>query len=160
MNFLNKLSEAPVLWFSFITTLLLSVVFQVVVDVWQLTLLDMMFDAERLKVAIASMTQQQRFVHVIVTATLDVIYPLAYGGFFIGAAFKFFPKMGSGLAVPSMMLILVDWFEGVIQIMALTDIAQWLEFKAQLTIMKYGLLIIAITIAVIGWSRWLLTRFK
>jgi len=47
-------------------------------------------------------------------ATLDVIYPLAYGSLFAGVALRFFSQYGVYLALPALLAIPVELIEGVI----------------------------------------------
>ena len=126
MNYVESLTKTRVLWFSFISTLVCVVAFQVVVGEYGLILLDRISDPEQSRAAIASMSESQRSLHAWITGTLDVAYPAVYGTLFIGSAYRFFPKIGKFLAVPILLLVPIDLIEGVVQILGLTGTADWL----------------------------------
>ena len=48
-------------------------------QVWGFLMIDEMFKADQIADHIAAMSAKQRQVHIWTTATLDVLYPLAYG---------------------------------------------------------------------------------
>lgn len=160
MNFVENLTSTRVLWFGFIGVLICTVAFQVVVGQYGLILLDRISDPEQSRAAIASMSESQRLLHVWVTGTLDVAYPVAYGILFVGSAYRFFPKTGKLLAAPILLLVTIDLVEGVVQILGLTGVADWLDAKAILTPTKFLLAYIGILVTVSGWVAWIVRRFK
>jgi len=159
MNLKSKLSETRVLWLSFAATLLITIAFPVVVSTWGLTLLDAISNPDAARTAIAAMSEPQRHVHAWMTATLDVAYPFAYASLFFGSAHKFFPKIGWLLSIPAVLLLPIDLVEGVIQIMALTDVADALSLKAVLTTSKQVLFLTGIVFTIAGWIKWVIVRF-
>ena len=106
------------------------------------------------------MSAEQRVSHAWATSTLDVAFPISAGLLFAGVALHFFPKYGIYLAIPGFLAIPTDLFEGVIQILALTNNADLLDLKAVVTPLKAGLLLTGLAIAIAGWSRWLITKFR
>jgi len=104
------------------------------------------------------MSAEQRTPHAWATSTLDVAFPISAGLLFAGVALRFFPKYGIYLALPGFLAIPTDLFEGVIQILALTNTADLLDLKAIVTPLKAVLLLTGLVIAIIGWSRWVFSR--
>ena len=158
MQLVARLTETSVLWFSFVATVLITIAFQVVIVVWDLVLLDGIADPEQARAAIAGMSEYQRNVHAWLTGTLDVVYPIAYGALFIGSAYRFFPRLGWLLAIPTFVLVPVDLVEGVVQVLALTEVADWVSSKAILTSLKQILFLAGFLITVCGWARWATSR--
>jgi len=142
------------LWLLFVATVLITFGFPVVTNIWGITLIDGISSPDEVRAVIAQMTDQQRLVHAWTTATLDVAYPLAYGMLFAGAALRFFPKYGFYLAILPFTAIPVDLFEGVVQILALTGNADYLDLKAVVTPLKSGLFLFGLLVSVIAWLRW------
>lgn len=147
------------LWITFIATVLLTLSFLPVAGIWELTLLDGISAPEAVREVLAGMTTEQRTAHVWITATMDVAYPLAYGGLFAGVALRFFPRHGLKLALPALIVVPVDLFEGAVQILALTGMADWVVLKAFVTPLKMTLFYIGFVIAVAGWAKWFYERF-
>ncbi len=144
------LAQTKTLWFTFILTLLLTVAFVVVMQVWQFGLIDEMYNAADIKAHIAAMSPTQRTVHAWTTGTLDVAYPLCYGAFFIGVALKSFGRFGFVLALPSLLVIPVDLTEGFSQIMLLGGHNEYMGLKIIATPLKLGLFGLGLVIALIG----------
>lgn len=160
MKQLEALANARVLWACFVATVVCTVAFQVIVERYDLVLLDAISDPEQARAALASMSESQRTVHAWVTGTLDVLYPLVYGALFIGSAYLFFPGTGRWLAIPIMVLVLVDLIEGVVQILALTGLVDWLDLKAVLTATKLWLFYFGFLVTLLGWLAWLVRRLR
>lgn len=156
----ERLARRPVLWCSLVLTLALSAAFQAVVLNWGLTLLDTLVDPGRVRAAIAAMSPVQRCVHAWTTASLDVVYPLAYGALFIGCAHRFYPVRGRLLALPVYVLVPADLAEGVVQVLALTGTADWMPAKLVLTPLKGALVLFALLTTVTGVCLWLLARWR
>lgn len=154
MQLVNRLAENRVLWLSFTATLLITLAFPVLIRIWDLVLLDGIADPDEARRVIAAMDAQQKMVHAWITATADVAYPLAYGALFVGSARRFFPQIGWLLAVPSMVLVPIDLAEGVVQILALTEVTDWLGAKAFLTSLKQVLFVWGLAVTLCGWIRW------
>ncbi len=157
---LKFLTTNKALWTTFIATILMTLMFGIIMRVWDFGIIDEMSDPEEIKAHIANMSATQRSVHAVMTATLDVAYPLAYGGFFIGVALRFFGKLGPWLAIPSFLVIPVDLMEGVTQVMALTGNESLLWLKAILTPTKLALYFAGLAVALNGLGIGLKRRMR
>ncbi len=157
---LQFLTSTPTLWGLLVATLLLTLTFMLLSNALAITFVDAMSDPEQVRQSISALTTDQKHAHAWITATVDVAYPLAYGGLFAGAALKFYPQLGGFLALPSLIVIPVDLLEGVVQILALADITDWLQLKAILTPAKTTLFLAGLAIAAVGGVRALIRRLS
>ena len=139
---------------------MLTFSFQIAVGIWDLTLIDAISDPAESRLVIASMSSDQQIIHAWITATLDVAYPLAYGALFIGSAYKFYSRWGWLIAVPSFVVIPVDLLEGVVQVLALTGMTDWIDAKAFLTPLKTYLFLFGFAATVLGWLIWLVGKIR
>ena len=157
---LQFLTRNRILWATFLTTLALTVMFGVVMQIWQFEIIDEMYVADQILAHIDAMTPEQREVHAWLTATIDVAYPLAYGGFFIGVALKAFPRAGLLLALPSMLVIPTDLIEGFAQVMLLSGDASYIDIKVAATPIKLMLFVVGLVITLAGLVSLYLERRK
>ena len=155
MGPLTSLSQTRNLWIAFGATILITLSFPLVGSIWAISFVDALSDPGAVRAAIAAFSAEQRVVHVWVTATLDVAYPLAYGALFIGAAYRFFPKAGRWLAMAFIVLVAVDVLEGIVQVLALTDTADLVDGKAILTPLKTLLFLFGVVTTIGGWVMWI-----
>ena len=95
-----------------------------------------------------------------ITATLDVAYPLVYGAVFAGSGYKFYGKWGWLVAAPVFVLVPTDLIEGVVQVLALVTDIDWVDAKAILTPLKFGLVLVGLATTVLGWVIWLVGRIR
>lgn len=144
-----------VLWSLFVAAVLVSVTFPLVASYWQLTLLDGISSPAEARAVIEAFTPQQREAHAWITATLDVAYPLTYGCFFAGSALRVFKGYGRLLALPGLLAIPTDLVEGLVQVLALTDTADWLSLKSIVTPAKTALFVSGIVVSAVAWVTWL-----
>ena len=144
------LASTPVIWLTFIAMVLMTIGFAVIMQVWDFTVIDEMYNAEDIRTHIAQMTPLQRTVHVWTTAVLDVAYPFAYAGFFIGVALRFFGKAGPWLAIPSMLVIPTDLFEGFAQVNLLLGNMEYLPVKPWVTPLKLVLFLAGLVVTFAG----------
>ncbi|MGK7892937.1 MAG: hypothetical protein AB4372_04660 [Xenococcus sp. (in: cyanobacteria)] len=133
-----------------VLTVLLTIAIPLAARRSKLTLLDGIASPSKARDILDRMDQNQKDAHIWITATLDVAYPLSYGGLFAGSALRFFPEYGSYLALPALLAIMADLTEGVIQILALTDTSDLLYLKKYVTPLKYGMAILGLVIALVG----------
>lgn len=117
----------------------MTLLFGVVMQVWDFVIIDEMFDREQILSHIAAMTEQQRRVHAIMTGTLDVAYPLAYGTFQAGMAYRYLGSWGTWIAPLSLICIPVDLLEGFTQVMLLNGGDYWVDLKVVVTPLKIAL---------------------
>lgn len=160
MNLKTTLTETKTLWISFIATILLTIAFQAAIFIWDLRLLDAISDPSKARRAISTMSSAQCIIHAWITATLDVAYPIAYGALFIGSGYKFYGKFGWLVASPMLVLVPIDLIEGVVQVLALTEVVDWIDAKAYLTPIKTILFLLGILTTVFGWIIWFLGRIR
>ena len=154
------LAETKSLWISFVATILITIAFPITVSIWGITFIDAMSDPVAVRQAISDMTPNQRVVHAWVTATLDVAYPLAYSALFIGSAYAFYERFGRYIAIVLLVVVPTDLLEGVIQVLALTNSADFVEAKAVLTPLKTGLFLLGFVTTLFGWLIWSVGRFR
>lgn len=155
-----QISDTRTLWWLFILTLLLTASFVVCSSLWNLTLLDGVSSPVEVRRILIGMSPEQITAHIWITATLDVAYPLAYGGLFAGVALSMFETYGRYLAVPALLAIPVDLLEGVVQVLALTDTWDLIDMKAYVTPVKTALFLSGLAIACAAWVKWLVVRIR
>lgn len=146
----DLLTRPKILWLLFGATLAMTIAFGLIMWIWQFELIDEMHQPARIKAHLALLTPTQKYVHAWTTATLDVAYPFAYGGLFVGMALRFFDRFGVWLALPGALVIPVDLAEGVVQLLLLNGVENLLTYKQVLTPLKLGLYFPGLAIAVMG----------
>lgn len=153
----HTLTRSKNLWMLFVLTLTLTLAFGVVMKIWDFQIIDEMYHAEQIRAHIEAMTPLQRRVHTWMTATLDVAYPLVYGGLFIGIILKAFTKFGRWLVLPAIFVMPVDLVEGVSQVLLLNGYDGAMEIKLVATPLKLLLFVAALVISLVGvgvmWRR-------
>lgn len=147
INYPPRSSRA--LWVFFALTLILTAAFIAAMSIWDFTVIDEMYHADQIQSHVELMSPLQRRVHIIVTATLDVLYPLIYGGLFAGLCLNAFPKY-KWLAAPALICIPVDLLEGVSQIRILQGHMSWIDVKVIVTPIKLGLFFAALLLALLA----------
>ncbi|MFT6437772.1 MAG: hypothetical protein ACJAVI_005853 [Candidatus Azotimanducaceae bacterium] len=158
--FLEKITTNRALWLLFIATLTITAGFPAVSNIWGVMFIDGISSPDEVRIVISQMSAEQKIVHAWVTATLDVAYPLSYGLFFAGTALRFFSKYGLYLATLPLIAIPVDLIEGVVQVLALTDTADFIGAKAILTPAKSVLFVAGFCISVAAWVKWIYAKVK
>ena len=144
------LSGTKCLWFSFLLTLLLSLIFVVVMLVWQFTIIDEMFDADQIRQHLDALSPQQKLAHAWLTATVDVLYPFAYAAFFIGVSHRSFGPHRWWLLIPSVLVVPADLIEGYSQVMLLNGHEGYMSIKLVATPIKLGLFLPGMAITLSG----------
>jgi hypothetical protein len=148
------LTRPATLWVLFAATVVLTALFPFVSAHFDIILIDGISSPQSTREIIAGFSPGQRTAHAWITGTLDVAYPLAYGLLFAGAGLQFFPTAGRYLALAPLVCIPVDLLEGLVQILALTDTADWVDLKAFLTPLKLLLFACGLLTLVAGVLRW------
>jgi hypothetical protein len=149
------ITKENILWSNLVLTVLLLLAISLVARHYEITLLDGVSSPTKAREILTKMNAAQRKVHMWITSTLDVAFPLSYGLLFAGSALRFFPEYGFYLALPAVLGVGIDLIEGVIQVLALTSRADFLGLKQYVTPLKLGLFIVGLTIALLGLLRWL-----
>ncbi|MEM7302042.1 MAG: hypothetical protein AAF468_13240 [Pseudomonadota bacterium] len=85
-------------------------------------------------------------IHIIGTATIDMLYPFAYGIFLSGVLYRLAGAWRNWLAVLPLLAIGFDLFENIVQLLALTKSADLLDLKSFLTGPKFTLLVVSVAI--------------
>lgn len=115
--------------------------------VWGFIIIDELYDAQQITNHIADMSPHQRKIHLVMTATLDVIYPFTYASFFVGVTLKAFPGLWL-LAAPSLLCVLFDLVEGYSQVMLLSGHDEYMATKTMTTPVKLFLFATSTMIAI------------
>ena len=82
-------------------------------------LLDMLSDPTTNEARLAAMTADQRMTHLWITLTLDMVYPIAYGGGFANLSARLVDRHKLLAAIPGLTLILVDLIENLLIVLML-----------------------------------------
>jgi len=154
------LTKSSTLWISFIAWMVMSLVFVWVMWRWGFIIIDEIYQPEVLQAHLDEMSDKQKSVHAIMTGTLDVAYPFAYGVFFMGMSLRFLGKWGPWLALPALLCIPVDLIEGVIQILLLNGNESLIGAKAIVTQLKYILFLAALAISLVALGIAIKKRFS
>ena len=156
----NIITKAWFLWFCFIATLLIGASFGLVTRHWEFQLLDAISAPDVISSTLAGYSPGQKEVHIWTTLTLDVAYPLTYGGLFAGLALRAFRGAGKWLSIPAFATILVDLIEGITQVAMLVGAEGLIALKSALTVMKFGFFGVSFLIAIAALAVLLRRRFK
>jgi len=156
----QRLTDNKTLWVVFVASLLITFLFPVLAAQTGLVFLDGLSDPADARSLISSWTDEQRGLHALITATLDVLYPLVYGAWFAGSALCFYSRAGVWLAWLFAVLVGVDLLEGVVQVLALLDIADVLAAKQVLTPAKFLLFFVGLAVVAGGWMLWFIKRLR
>ena len=114
---------------------------------FEINYLDQEYLNQRVLFVLENMSALQVSIHIWVTMTLDVIFPLAYGFLFFGILLKNLEGQWRFLAVLPLILITADLTEGVFQIQLLkaeTTEMIVVSYKNKITLIKYFLFLICI----------------
>jgi hypothetical protein len=157
-SFHSFLTKTSTLWVLFVSTLILFFGFRIVSSIWGFTFIDSVSSPEELRTILSGMSEAQKVSHAWATCSLDVAFPISAGLLFAATAFRFFPKYGIYLALPGLLAIPTDLFEGVIQVLALTDTMDLLGLKAIVTPVKAVFLLSGLAITIIAWVKWVFNK--
>ncbi|MEM1179540.1 MAG: hypothetical protein AAGM22_14425 [Acidobacteriota bacterium] len=138
------------LWLSLSAYLIMTLAFVVITRVWDFWLIDEMFSKAKILAHIDALSAEQRRVHAITTATLDVAYPLAYGTFQAGMAYRFLGRWGRRVAPLSLICMPVDLIEGFAQVRLLTGSTHYIGLKVVATPIKLALFVPGLVFALVA----------
>ena len=128
----------------------LTIAFGIWIQAYDLHIIDEISDPDQIRSVVAAMSAEQRSAHWWMTLVLDYFYPLAYGAFFAGMAYRFFGKLGPWLALPALICIPADIIENTIQLFILSGNDGLIWVKAIVTPIKLATFIPAALIALVG----------
>ena len=144
---LPLLCQPKTLWLLFIATLALTFGFQVSAPAAGGVLLDGISSTAEARELLASMSTGQKQAHIWITALLDIPYPFAYGGLFLGLCLRNGGRFALWLATPALLVIPIDLIENAVQIFTLLGNEEILSTKSILTPAKFLLFYAAAAIA-------------
>ena len=156
----EQLKQTRTLWILFLVAVPLIFLSKWSQSHWGLVLLDGISDPDVARTLLSELTPQQNQGHLWFTTTLDVILPFAAAGLFASAALNFFGKYGLYLAIIPLFAVPLDLTEGVVQVLALTNTADFLEIKAYTTPVKSMCYKIGFWLSLVGLTKWVLLKLK
>jgi len=143
------LKQPRTLWILFLTTIALAIGFQLATPLAGGALLDVSSTLAASEDLLQAMSAQQKRAHLWITLLLDVPFPFAYGGLFLGLCLRYGGRYSLYLAAPAYLVIPVDLIENAVQFIALLGNESLLPAKAYLTPAKF-LLFYAAALSAIG----------
>lgn len=144
------ITRTPVPWALFGVAVLCAVGFELFNEAVGGQYLDMLSDPAELRATLAGMTEAEKSAHFWVTVLIDTAFPLSFGLFFAGLAWRFFGHVGWLAAIPGFAVLVVDLTENMIQALALSGAVDALDAKAWVTPLKMNLFYLAALIALIA----------
>lgn len=102
-------------------------------------MLDLMLNGADARAMLARLSPWQRDVHAHATLLYDGLYPLAYGAFFAGLAVRLGGAGARWIALVMLGGMIADYAENIVQLLALSGRADWLDAKTVLTPIKFAL---------------------
>ncbi|MFT7473022.1 MAG: hypothetical protein ACI8XU_002926 [Kiritimatiellia bacterium] len=143
------LKQSKTLWLLLLATIALALGFQLTTPFAGGALLDVSTTFAASEELLQSMSAQQKRAHLWITLLLDVPFPFAYGGLFLGLCLRHGGRFALYFAAPAFLVIPVDLIENAVQAIALLGNETLLPAKAYLTPAKF-LLFYAAAIVAIG----------
>ena len=114
---------------------------------FEINYLDQEYLNQRILFILENMSALQTSIHLWVTMTLDIIFPLAYGFLFFGILLNNLEGQWRFLALLPLILIAADLTEGIFQIELLkaeTTEMMVVSYKNKITLIKYFLFLICV----------------
>ncbi len=131
------LSRTPVLIVSFLAVMVVGAGFGFVEPMVGGALLDMKMNGADALARLGEMSPHHRKMHIIITATLDSLYPLSLFSFFAGLAARLAKSWRRFAVVPAFVYMIADFIENGVQILALKGSENLLNYKDILTPLKF-----------------------
>lgn len=141
------LARGPVLVGLLVISIAVSVGFGLVDNGLGGPLLDLVAGREANEARLAAMSAAQKATHLRITLTLDLLYPMAYGGGLASLAARFAPRRKLLAAAPALALIVVDMFENVLIAAMLSGHDGVIALKTAATEAKWALFLLCCVIA-------------
>jgi hypothetical protein len=142
------LKQTKTLWLLFLATIALAIGFQLSTPFAGGALLDVSTTLAASEDLLQAMSAPQKRAHLWITVLLDVPFPFAYGGLFLGLCLRYGGRYSLYLAAPAFLVIPVDLIENTVQFIALLGNETLLPAKAYLTPAKFLLVYIAAIVAI------------
>jgi len=147
---MSLITRTPALWTLFVLTVVLTLAFGAAAPMVGGRFLDMASQPEDTRAVFEAMTPGERGRHFWLTVLLDTVYPLSFGLFFAGMAWRFFGRFGPFAAIPGFAVLIVDLTENTLQAITLSGAAYLLEPKAWVSPLKMNLFYLAGLIALVA----------
>jgi len=144
---LNFLQQVKTLWILFAAIVAFAVGFQLAIPIAGGALLDGITTLAESEELLEQMSVQQKRAHLWITVLLDVPFPFAYGGLFLGLCLRNAGKFAFYLSAPAFFVIPIDLLENMVQFIALLGYETLLPAKAYLSPIKFLLFYAAALIA-------------
>ena len=129
-------------------TIICRLGFVVIHNISDVTFIDMLAKPGEVLAVVGAMTPSQKLVHILVSASLDMAFPMAYGGLMVGLVHRYFLRATWILSVPALLAIVFDVVENLVQILILQGNFGLLSAKLWLTPAKFGFALIGVAIAI------------
>jgi hypothetical protein len=140
--------KSTLLWL-LIISIILAIIIYAIAQIWRISLLDCAITSSQVQAVINDLNDQQIIIHAWVSSTLDIIFPIVYGLFFIGCSLKAFPGRRY-LIMPGILASSADIFEGIVQSLFLFDVINLLVLKVILTPIKFTFFLTGASISLLG----------
>ena len=147
---MSLITRTPVLWALFVLMVVLTPAFGAFAPSVGGQFLDMVSERADTRAVFDAMTPSERSIHFWITVLMDTAYPLSFGLFFAGMAWRFFGKWGRVAAIPGFAVLIVDLTENTLQALTLSGAAYVLEPKAWISPLKMNLFYLAALIALVA----------
>lgn len=123
-------------------------------------MLDLTLTGAEARALLDRLTPWQRDVHAHATLLYDGLYPLAYGAFFAGLAVRLGGAKARWIALMMLGGMVADYAENIVQLLALSGRADWLDAKTLLTPIKFALTgtVVAATLVLAITATWARVR--
>lgn len=122
-----------------LTAIAIAIGFELAAPLLGGSMLDLVYDPARTHAVLAAMSADERSAHMIVTLTLDMVYPIAYGGALAGLAARLARCSPMAWAAPALLLILVDLAENLLIVALLGGHEEVIAIKGLATVIKWWL---------------------
>lgn len=147
---MSFVTRTPVLWTLFVLTVVITVAFLSMAPMIGGQFLDMVSKPADTRAVLEAMTPSERTMHFWITVLMDTAYPICFGLFFAGMAWRFFGKWGPFAAIPGFAVLIVDLTENTLQAITLSGAAYVLEPKEWVSLLKMNLFYFAAAIACVA----------
>ena len=149
-EFEKFITRKSTIQFTFVLYVISTLLFAVAMYYWDFQIIDEMHDADEILTHLAMLSSEQKYIHIVLTTTLDVVYPFIYGFFQAGMAYRYLGNLGRWAALLSIFCIPVDLIEGFSQVMLLLGDESFITLKTLVTPIKFGLFIPGLCCALVA----------
>lgn len=148
-SLINWLSQTRVLWVTGVLFVVISIAFAMLTPQVNGEFMDLAMTEAGALATLNGLSEDQKSFHFWVTALLDTLYPLVYGGFFAGLVSRVAGPMRSWAVWPGFIGVDCDFVENITQMLALSGDTGWLFLKDVVTPLKMGGMGVSIALIVV-----------